>query len=442
MNPGCRGGVMRMVSCLFWVWLVLPVQASTLVVATVDNEHMLRLQELSTEFEKSHPDIRLRWVVLNEHALRQVVSAHMETQGGLIDVMTIGMFEAPIWAARGWLKPIRPGPEYVMDDLLPVVREALSYNGIFYAAPFYGESSVLMYRKDLMHQAGLSMPDLPTWTEVADFAARLHDPSNGVYGICLRGSPGWGENMALVTTMVNVFGGQWFDMSRNPQLHSPPWHSAVSLYVDLLRQFGPPDAASRGYNENLALFQAGQCAQWVDATVAAGFITDSALSQVAHQVGFAAAPSEVTHKGANWLWAWALAIPNSIDPAREAAAQAFVQWATSRNYIELVAAEKGWAAVPSGTRTSTYADPDFRRNAPWAERELSAMLSANPADATLSESPYTGIQFAMIPEFRTIGDEVGRLMVEALEGRVTVDEALERSQRFAERQLLLRGYLR
>lgn len=418
----------------------LPAHGGTLVIATVDNGHMLRLQALSSAFEQAHPDIQIRWVTLKEHALRQAVRVDIETQGGLFDVMTIGMYEVPIWADRGWLRPIRPAPGYELDDLLPSVREGLSRRGTLYAAPLYGESSILMYRKDLMRKAGLKMPERPRWTEVAAFAARLHNPAHGIYGICLRGSPGWGENISLVTTMVNTFGGQWFDATWRPQLDSQPWKEAVNLYVDLLKRFGPPDAATMGYNENLALFQAGKCAQWVDATVAAGFLSDPESSAVAGKIGFAAAPSEVTPKGSHWLWAWALAIPAGVDPVHEAAAQRFVHWATSRAYIELIAAKDGWGEVPAGTRQSTYAHPEFRRAAPWAVHELEAILSANPKDATLAPSPYDGIQFAAIPEFRDIGNEVGQLIADALAGRLSVEEALSRGQFAAQRQLLLGGY--
>lgn len=413
----------------------LPAHATNLVIATVDNGHMLELRRLSARFEAANPDVRIRWLTLKEHELRQFVSTDIATKAGQVDVMTIGMYEVPIWASRGWLKPIRPVGVYGITDLLDNVRAGLSYDGKLYAAPIYGESSMLMYRKDLVRKAGLTMPERPTWATIAAFAARLNDPRAGVHGICLRASPGWGENMTLVTTMANAYGGQWFDMRWTPQLDTPAWRQAVSLYVDLLRRYGPKDAASRGYNENLALFQAGKCAMWVDATVAAAFLTDTAQSRWAHEVGFAQAPSAVTRKGSHWLWAWALAISSAVDPVREAAALRFVSWATSRDYVKLVAAERGWRLVPSGTRISTYANPAFQRAAPWYPMELDAIRSANPDDATLHRSPYRGIQFPLIPGFRAIGDAVGGYIADAVAGRISVDEALAKSQ-FATRRLM------
>jgi len=419
---------------------VLPSYATNLVIATVNNDHMIQLQKLSSEFERVNPDIKLKWVVLKEHELRQYVSTDILMQNGQFDVMTIGMYEVPLWAKRGWLKPITATEDFRLDDLITNIREGLSYQDKLYASPIYGESSMLMYRKDLMEDAGLTMPLHPTWTDVATLAAKLNDPKHGIYGICLRGKPGWGENMTLITPIVNAYGGQWFNMRWQPQLESKPWKDAVSLYVDVLKKYGPIDAVKRGFNENLALFLEGKCAIWVDATIAAGLVSDPNRNQWASDIGFAQAPQAVTTKGSHWLWAWALAIPSSVDDEHEAAAQKFIHWATSPDYIKLVAAKQGWGLVPTGTRKSTYANPNFQQASPWARYELDAIRSADPTNATLLPSPYLGVQFVAIPEFRYIGDEVGKLMGEVLSGRLSVDEALSRGQFITKRLMNMRGY--
>jgi sorbitol/mannitol transport system substrate-binding protein len=297
---------------------------------------------------------------------------------------------------------------------------------------------MLMYRKDLADKAGIKFAERPTWTEVKDAAAKMHDPKNGVYGICLRGKPGWGDNMAFITTMANSFGAQWFDMSWKPQLESKPWKDAVTFYVDLLKTYGPPGSASNSFNEILALYNEGKCGMWIDATIAASFITDPKQSKVADKVAFAQGPYAATQKGANWLWAWALAIPAGTKHTE--AAQKFITWATSKEYIALVAKEKGWASVPTGTRKSTYANPEFVKAAKFADAEKKAIDSANPNDSTLPKSPYVGVQFAAIPEFQAIGIAVGQQMSSALSGKSTVDQALKASQVAADREMKKGGY--
>jgi sorbitol/mannitol transport system substrate-binding protein len=411
--------------------------ATELVIATVNNGHMIEMQKLTKFFEQANPDIKVKWVTLEEGVLRQRVTTDIATKGGQFDIMTIGMYETPIWGKKGWLQELKPDAAYDVDDLLPAMRQGLSVDGKLYAAPFYGESSMLMYRKDLADKAGVKFAERPTWDQVKDLAAKIHNPPN-VYGICLRGKPGWGDNMAFLTTLANTYGGQWFDMSWKPQLESKPWKDAINFYVDLLNKYGPPGSSANSFNEILALFNEGKCGMWVDATIAASFISDPKQSKVADKVAFAQAPMAVTPKGANWLWAWALAIP--AGSKNQEAAQKFIAWATSKEYINLVGKEAGWGSIPTGTRKSTYANPDFLKAAKFATAEKKAIDTANPNDSTLPKSPYVGVQFAAIPEFQAIGIAVGQQMSAALAGKETVDQALKTSQTAADREMKKAGY--
>jgi len=412
--------------------------ATELVVATVNNGHMIEMQKLTKHFESANPGITVKWVTLEEGVLRQRVTTDIATKGGQFDIMTIGMYETPIWGKKGWLQELKTDAAYDADDILPAMRNGLSVDGKMFAVPFYGESSMLMYRKDLTDKAGIKMPNNPTWDLVRDTAAKIHDPANGVYGICLRGKPGGGDNAAFLTTIVNTYGGQWFDMKWKPQLESKPWKDAIGMYVNLMNKYGPPGSENNSFNEILALYNEGKCGMWIDATIAASFISDPRQSKVADKVAFAQAPTQVTPKGANWLWAWALAIP--AGSKKVDAATKFVTWATSKEYIELVAKTNGWASVPTGTRKSTYANPNFVKAARFADAEKAAIDSANPFDATLPKSPYVGVQFAAIPEFQSIGTAVGQELTAALAGKKSVDAALKASQVIAERQMKKAGY--
>ena len=323
---------------------------TTLTIATVNNGDMIRMQGLTSEFTAKNPDITVKWVTLEENVLRQKVTTDIATKGGQYDIITIGTYEVPIWAKQNWLVPLdKLGSDYDVDDLLPAIRGGLSVDGKLYAAPFYGESSMVMYRKDLMEKAGLTMPDAPTWDFIREAADKMTDKAAGISGICLRGKAGWGENMAFVTALANSYGARWFDENWKPQFDTQAWHDAATFYVDLMKDAGPAGASSNGFNENLTLFQQGKCGMWIDATVAASFVTDASQSQVADKVGFALAPDTGLGKRGNWLWAWSLAIPAGSQKA--AAAEKFISWATSKAYLELVAKEVGWANVPPGTRT-------------------------------------------------------------------------------------------
>ena len=415
--------------------------AETLTIATVNNGDMIRMQKLTDDFTAKNPDIKLEWVTLEENVLRQKVTTDIATKGGQFDIMTIGTYEVPIWAKQGWLLPLdNLGADYDVDDLLPAIRSGISMDGKLYAAPFYGESSMIMYRKDLFEKAGITMPDAPTWDFVADAAKKITDKDHEVYGICLRGKAGWGENMAFLTATSNSFGARWFDEKWNAQFDQPEWKNTLDFYVNLMNEAGPPGASSNGFNENLALFQSGKCGMWIDATVAASFVTNPKESKVADKVGFALAPDTGLGKRGNWLWAWNLAIPAGTQKAE--AAEKFVAWATSKAYTELVASKEGWANVPPGTRTSLYNNPEYQKAAPFAKMTLDSINSADPTKPTVKPVPYVGVQFVAIPEFQGIGTAVGQQFSAALAGQISVDQALKAAQDLTTREMTKAGYIK
>ncbi|MGB5862950.1 MAG: sugar ABC transporter substrate-binding protein [Sulfitobacter sp.] len=411
---------------------------TTLTIATVNNGDMIRMQGLTDDFTSQNPDIKLEWVTLEENVLRQRVTQDIAASGGQFDVMTIGTYEVPIWGKQDWLTSLNDLPaEWDADDILPAIRGGLTVDGELYAAPFYGESSMVMYRKDLMEAAGLEMPEAPTWSDIEAAAAAMTDKDNEVYGICLRGKAGWGENMAFLTAMSNSFGARWFDENWTPQFDQPEWKTTLDTYMNLMTNYGPPGASTNGFNENLSLFQQGKCGMWIDATVAASFVTNPTDSTVADQVGFALAADAGLGKRGNWLWAWSLAIPKSTDAPE--AAKKFVAWATSKEYTALVAESEGWANVPPGTRTSLYENAEYAK-VPFAAMTLNSINSADPTQPTVDPVPYTGVQFVAIPEFAGIATQVGQEFSAALAGQQTVDEALAKAQALTADEMEAAGY--
>ncbi|SIT74990.1 sorbitol-binding protein /mannitol-binding protein [Yoonia rosea] len=410
--------------------------SATITIATVNNGDMIRMQGYTDQFT-AETGIAVEWVTLEENVLRQRVTTDITTNGGQFDIMTIGMYETPIWGANGWLVALDDlSAEYDAADILPAMAGGLSYDGTLYAAPFYGESSMVMYRTDLMEAAGLEMPAAPTWTFIREAAAAMTDRDAEINGICLRGKAGWGEGGAFITAMSNSFGARWFDMDWNAQFDTEAWANTLNFFKGMMDESGPAGYATNGFNENLSLFNQGKCGMWIDATVAASFVT-GADSTVADSVGFALAPDNGLGKRSNWLWAWALAIPAGTQ--QEAEAKQFIEWATSKDYIELVAANEGWANVPPGARTSLYENPNYQ-SVPFAQMTLDSILSADPNDSTVEPSPYVGIQFAAIPEFAGIASEVSQEFSAAYAGQQTVEEALAKAQAITNEAMEAAGY--
>ena len=420
----------------------------TLNIATVNNPQMIDMEHLTPQFEKQY-GIKVKYVTLPENTLREKVTSDVATGGGQFDLVTVGTFEVPIWAKQGWVVDLQPyfaklsssaREAYDLNDVLTQVKKGLSYKGHLYALPFYGESSMTFYNKRLLNAAHLTMPLHPKWDQIKSMAAKLTNKSKGQYGIILRGLPGWGEMGAPLTTVINTFGGEWFNMQWHPQLTSPATEKAVTFYIDMIRNYGPPGSQNNGFTECETVFTQGKGAIWVDATSASGVITDPKSSKVAQDVGFAYAPTEVTPKGSHWLWAWSLAIEGSSK--QKEAAFKFLQWATSKNYIKLVANYKGWGNVPPGTRLSTFNNPSYRKAAPYWSIILSSMQTADPTNATLHKVPYVGVQFVGIPEFEGIGTRVTQNLAAAITGSTSVSAALQLSQQQTERTMRRAGYLK
>lgn len=411
--------------------------AETITIATVNNGDMIRMQGYTDDFT-AKTGHEVEWVTLEENVLRQRVTTDISTKGGQFDIMTIGMYETPIWGANGWLVPLNDlSAEYDVDDILPAMRGGLSHDGTLYAAPFYGESSMVMYRTDLMEMAGMEMPAAPTWEFIREAAAAMDDPANDINGVCLRGKAGWGEGGAFITVTANSFGARWFDENWRAQFDQPEWKEALTFFVNLMNDYGPQGYATNGFNENLSLFQQGKCGMWIDATVAASFVTNPNDSTVADSVGFALAPDTGLGKRSNWLWAWALAIPAGTQ--KEAAAKQFIEWSTSKEYIELVAANEGWANVPPGARTSLYENPDYQA-VPFAQMTLDSINAADPTNPTVKPVPYVGIQFVAIPEFAGIATEVSQEFSAVYAGQQSVDDALAKAQALTTDAMEAAGY--
>jgi sorbitol/mannitol transport system substrate-binding protein len=404
-------------------------------VLMVANPQMTDIQKLTADTFTKDTGITVNYTVLPENELRDKVTQDVATQAGQYDLATVGMYEVPIWSKNGWLHEMGSYADkdasYDKADLLPPIVKGLSgEDGNLYGLPFYGESSMLMYRKDLVAKAGITMPEHPTWDQVAAAAAKLDGAEPGMKGICLRGLPGWGEVFAPLTTVVNTFGGTWFTKDWKAQVNSPEFVAATQFYVDLIKKHGEPGAASAGFTECLNALSQGKVAMWYDATSAAGSLEDPASSKVSGKIGYAYAPVKDT-KSSGWLWAWSWVMPKTSKHTD--AASKFALWATSKDYEKLVGDKLGYARVPSGKRASTYALPEYQKVAgAFGDITLKSIQGVDPTNPGVQERPTVGIQFVDIPEFADLGTKVAQNVSSAIAGGSTVKAALDAGQKEAE----------
>ncbi|MGW0623660.1 ABC transporter substrate-binding protein [Streptomyces sp. NPDC002765] len=403
-------------------------------VLMVGNPQMEDIQKLTKSAFTKDTGIKVNFTVLPENELRDKVTQDIATQAGQYDVATIGAYEVPIWTKNGWLHELGSYADkdtaFDKADLLkPMVQSLSGADGKLYALPFYGESSMLMYNKDVMKAKGVTVPEHPTWQQVADIAAKVDGAEPGMRGICLRGLAGWGELGAPLTSVVNTFGGTWFTKDWKAQVDSPAFKKATNFYVDLVKKHGEAGAAQSGFTECLNAMSQKKVAMWYDATSAAGSLEDPASSKIAGHVGYAYAPTAQT-KSSGWLWSWAWAMPKTTKNA-DAAAK-FMLWASSKKYENLVGQKLGWARVPSGKRASTYAIPQYQKAAgSFGDITLKSIEQADPANPGVQPRPTVGVQYVAIPEFQDLGTKVTQEISAAIAGKTSVDKALNDGQKLA-----------
>ena len=407
--------------------------SKTINVLMVNNPQMVDLQKLTADNFTKQTGITVNYTVLPENDVRDKISQEFSSQAGQYDVATISNFEVPFYAKNGWLHPLddyaKADTGFNQADILPSMTTSLTADdGKLYAEPFYGESSFLMYRKDVLSAKGLTVPDNPTWQQVADLAAKADGAQPGMKGICLRGQPGWGELMAPLTTVVNTFGGTWFTKDWQAQLTSPQWSQATNFYVNLVRTHGEAGAPQAGFTECLNNLEQGKVAMWYDATSAAGALEGSG-SPVAGKIGYAQAPVVQT-KSSGWLYTWAWGMQKASKHADNA--WKFISWASGKDYENLVGNKLGWASVPAGKRASLYSNPSYQQAAAaFYQQTLTSIQSADPRNPGVQPRPTIGIQFVDIPEFTDLGTQVSQSISSSIAGQLTVDQALAQSQQLA-----------
>jgi sorbitol/mannitol transport system substrate-binding protein len=403
-------------------------------VLMVNNPQMVDLQKLTADNFTKQTGITVNFTVLPENDLRDKASQEFSSQAGQYDVATLSNFEIPIYGKNGWVAPL---DDYAAKDaafnqsdiLKPMAAGLTGADGKVYGEPFYGESSFLMYRKDVFQAKGLTMPDKPTWDQVADLAAKADGAQPNMKGICLRGQPGWGQLFAPLTTVVNTYGGTWFNKDWTPGVNAPEFKAATNFYVNLVKAHGESGAPQAGFTECLNAMQQSNVAMWYDATSAAGSL-EADNSPVKGKVGYAPAPVVKTDSS-GWLYTWAWAVQKASK--NQDNAWKFISWASSADYEKLVGQQEGWSKVPAGKRTSTYSNPDYLKvSSAFADPTKQAISTADPANPGVQPRPAPGIQFVDIPEFPDLGTRVSQDVSAAIAGQTTVDAALDKGQAAAQ----------
>lgn len=419
-----------------------PDKEITVSIATLNNPIVSNLVKLAGEYYKEE-GVKLDFAVLPENDLREKATLEASTGGTTYDIYFTGPYEANFWISYGWAENLQPYLDKMtdeqkesldVDDIFPSMLDSLSdpETGDVYALPFFGEASFFMYNKELLANAGVTMPENPTWEDIYNIAKAVDNEEEGITGMTMRGAPGWGMSGAPFVTIVNAMGGKFYDMDWNATLKTDEQKAAWEMYKNVLRDAGQDDIITYTYNECISLMNSGKCGIWYDAT-SNGPNLEADDSLIKGKVGYAQSPS-------GWLWNWGMNInPNSSDEKKQAAFD-FMVWACAKDYVDLsLEKDPSGASTPSGVRASTY-ELDAYKDLPYAQPTLDALSTLDFNNPCKDEVPYVGLQYIAIPEFQEAGDKMTEALAAYVTDEITLDEALDQTQKAFEEAAEEGGY--
>ncbi len=231
------------------------------------------------------------------------------------------------------------------NDFTQSARDAVTLDGAVFGVPLMTETHVMYYRRDLLEQRGIAVPQTVEALEAA--ASALHDPAGGFFGLALRG-----QRVPAVTqfsSFLYSFGGD-FQNGTTASVDTPEAITAYETYGRLLRQYGPPGATNMGWVEASAIFAQGKAAFYLDGDSQAYTFLDPTKSAVVDTVGYGSFPAGPAGAKPYSIVPWAAGI-NAFS-ARTQAAWDFITWATAPERFSALMVE---ATLPS-PRASTWAD--------------------------------------------------------------------------------------
>jgi len=220
------------------------------------------VRELIPAFERSHPDLRvvvqqIPWTAAHEKLLTGFVG------GAPPDLAQLGNTWIPEFAAIGALEPLagRIAGSRVLapSDYFEGIWKTNEFDGALYGVPWYVDTRVLFYRRDLLAQAGYS--EAPrTWSGWHEAMRRL------------KGSAGESRYAILLPTneweQLVIFGVQTGspllgDRGTRGAFEQPGFRTAAEWYVSLFHEGLAPVVSYTQLGNPYQEFARGYIAMWL-----------------------------------------------------------------------------------------------------------------------------------------------------------------------------------
>lgn len=403
-------------AALATVLLTVPAYAADVNVLLFGMPYTNGLAELEDDFEAA-TGMTANIEVVGQDVFENRITLSFTGKTGDIDVVHTPVIQVQRWVEAGWLHPMTAGIEAIADkdDILAGPLDAYLVKGDYWAAPFFAETGMMSYRKDILEAAGFDHPPA-TWAEVLEFAKAAKN--DDVAAFAMRAAPGQGFNMFVFPMIMRAYGGKFFADYPNdltPAINSPETLEALNLYIDLINNYGPAGGGNFNFAEVAAASQAGNLAMFVDGTSIVAQSLDPAKSQVLDEMAIAAV-SEGPAGRFPAIAVHGLGIP--ADAPNPEASMKFIEWATSSETLAKIAINQAY--------------PDFTRASVAENADVQAKYAAINSDfldlrvQMLDEA--IGYYRPLLPQWPALGAAIGEHINAALNGLETPEEALAAAQ--------------
>jgi len=409
-------------------------EGQSINVAVIPASYFDNLIAVTPEFE-ALTGIKVRYDKVPPGQIRQKVVLDLSSKTGNISTHAGDPMYLPLYAANKWTEVLEPylnDPQltdkgwFRYEDIFEAWRKADMIDGKTYAIPYNGEMTIQTYRKDLYDAKGLKAAE--TFDEIVSNAKAIHNPAERLWGFCLRGMPGAGQNMYIYPSISGAFGAKWFDAAGKIKVNSPEALAALEWYVTTNNTYAPQAAQNWNWPDIADAFAQGTIGCYIDGHSAVTVIANPERSKVMGKIGFARWPKGPGGKRVSSIWNWAMPINAAMPEKARHATWLFIQWAACEETQARTSYKfKGPGKRFDLNRLSMWKLPDYLETMKNAGSNfVKASLDSLDLDTDVDWRPR-------VPQWPAIGETMGKIIQSALVGQVKPKQALDDAQQQVER---------
>jgi multiple sugar transport system substrate-binding protein len=385
-------------------------QQTTLRIFTGGQQRPDVMKQIVDVYMQRNPNVKVEVEVggATSEQQQQYLNTVLASRDSSLDVVLIDVIRPAQWAAAQWAEPLDTylGSERdaIMGRYIKAYRDANVVNGKVIALPYFADTQLLYYRKDLLEKHGVQPPR--TWSELKAAVQKVQAGENNpnLVGFETAGAPIEGT---VCTYLVPVWGagGDLTDANGKLALNTPAARAPFELWADYkANKIMASNIAEIVTDRIRQNFQAGNLIFGMTWGYVWQRSQNDADSQVKGKVGVVPLPGATADKAATCIGGWQLAV--TAFSKNKAEAVKLVRYLSSPEVSKMQAILASHLPV----FPEVYSDPEVLKANPWFKDAL-------PVVQTARARPVT-------PRYTEVSEIIRTNMNAFLAGTKTADAAL------------------